>query len=160
MAPTDIVGDVVKTAAVTAKAKGESITPQTLTKEIASTVPLEVREQVLAAIQQNKASNLEKADHITTIASQVDEAIKPQVAALLGALQAQQISRQATHEHVELSARDNFRKETHSALAAISKRLDELTASNAQVVSSLKMGNVAIVRKNLPIFGSKNVLEG
>lgn len=160
MDPTDIVGDVIKGAAAAAKSSGATITPESLSKEVAATVPPLVRQQVLEAIKDNKAANLSKADNIASVASQVDDAIKPHVAAMLATLEAQQLSRQATFEHESLKARDDFRSSAVTKLDQLSLKLDELAASHNQVVSSLKLGNVAIVRKKLPIFGPKNVLEG
>jgi hypothetical protein len=165
---TEIVGQVppksaesiIKTAAAKAKAKGAKITPQEIAREVALTIPPLVRSQVLEALKEANASNLSRADNIAEVTAQVDDAIKPHVTAMLASLQSQQLSRDATYEHKELVAREDFRRGTKDGLSSISQRLDELAAAHNQVVSSLKLGNIAVVRKNLPIFGPKNVLEG
>lgn len=164
MDPTNIVGTVPKdvlkpivAGAAKAKAKLGKATPADIVKEIVAQVPPLVREQVLAALKAAKDSAASQAQTMDKISASVDDALKPDITAMVAALQAQGISKQATYEHDELVRRANFERSTTDGLAAVMARLD---AVSKEFDLKLRNPKIAIVTQRLPVFGPKNVLEG
>ena len=168
MDPTNIVGNLPATpqkaalsaivkGAAKAKAKKGKAAPRDVVAEIVSQVPPLVRQQVLDALKAAKDSAASQAQTMGAITEQVDDALKPQITAMLAALQAQGISKQATYEHDELVKRADFERKTVDGLAGVLARLDGL-----EKTFDLKLRNpkIAIVTQRMPVFGPKNVLEG
>lgn len=142
--------------AAKAKAKTGAATPEAIAKELAATIPPLVRTQVLEALKEARNSDANQAQTLGSITEQVDAALQPRIAAMLGALQTQQVSRQATYEHEELVKRADFERSTKSGLESILTRLDALDQTMAL---RLKNPKLAVVTQKLPIFGPKSVLE-
>jgi formate dehydrogenase maturation protein FdhE len=92
-------------------------------RNIVSTVPSPVQKQVMAAIKELK--NAEKAGVETRnqLVNAVDAKFAPQVTAMLAALKAAQIQKQATYEHDHLKKKEAFRSSTTKSLADIQRRL-------------------------------------
>lgn len=169
MPATDIIGQIPKGTSATVAAKAAQKIRKaalgaddirSIVRELVAGVPAQTRAIVLDALKEASAAKLKTADQIDSVAGQVDASLRPEVTAMLAALQTQQLQGQATYEHQSLVAEQDFRKGTQSGLSALSARLDQIEAGQNQIVSSLKLPGVAIVRKRMPIFGPKNVLEG
>lgn len=153
---SQVMTPIVK-GALKAKAKTGKAAPRDVVKEIVAQVPPLVREQVLAALKAAKDSSASQEKTISNITEQVDDAFKPQITAMLAALQAQGISNQATYEHKDLVNRANFERDTKMGLETVMARLDAL---GKEFDLKLKNPKIAIVTQRLPVFGPKNVLEG
>ena len=130
-----------------------------IVREVVSSVPSPVRAIVLEALQAYKnegAANQAARDAVT---AQVDAALKPDIAAMLAVLQAQRLQGQATYEHKELVAREEFRAKTRDGMAAILDRLNEMDSRMSAVQARLNRAAVVSPSK-FPVFGNRNVLDG
>lgn len=143
-------------AVVKAKTKGGG-GARDIVKEVVAAVPPLIRQQVLDALKEANNAGAQKNQTMQSIASQVDDVLKPQVLAMLGALQAQNTSAQATYEHRELVNREDFQRNTKEGMANILARLDQVESN---LDARLKNPKLALVTRKLPFFGPKNVLEG
>jgi hypothetical protein len=141
-----------------ARAKGlDAAAVKDIVREVVGSVPSPVRQVVLDALKAASDAGAQKNQTLAAIQGQVDEALKPQVLAMLGALQAQNTSAQATYEHRELVNREDFHRSTKEGMANILARLDQVETNLDQ---RLKNPKLALVTRKLPFFGPKNVLEG
>lgn len=154
--PKDVLTPIVK-AAAKAKAKTGKVDLKSMTLELVDKIPPLVRVQVLEALKEAKNTAASNAQTLGSITESVDDALKPQITAMLAALQAQGISKQATYEHDELVKRADFERKTTDGLAALAERLEAMDKS---FTLRLKDPKIAIVTQKLPIFGPKNVLQG
>lgn len=143
-------------SAVKAKENTGTADPQSIVRELVAAIPPLVRAEVLEALKASRDSAANQAQTLGTITEQVDAALQPRIAAMLAALQTQQVSRQATYEHEELVKRADFERSTKSGLESILSRLDALDQTMAL---RLKNPKLAVVTQKLPIFGPKSVLE-
>ena len=141
-----------------AKAKGvPDATAREIVAQIVAAVPTAVREQVLTAIKESSNAKAAQTQTLSNITEQVDDALKPQITAMLAALQAQGISKQATNEHLDLVKKADFERTVTDGLRNALTRMDALEKNLA---FQLRNPKLAVVTTKLPIFGPKNVLEG
>jgi hypothetical protein len=162
--PQNIVGQVPSDAVAKGAAKAikkaasKSASPDDIVRQLVAAVPPLLREAVLDALKTAAANGAQKEQTLQTISTQVDDALKPQLAAMLGALEAQQLSRQATHEHQQLVDKQNFQDGTTSALKAINERLSQLEGNIGTVQK--RLGAVAILQPSkVPLFGNRNIFD-
>lgn len=108
-----------------------------IVKNVVSTVPSPVVNQVKKAI--NEMKNAEKASAASRgeIVKSVDAKFGPQITAMLAGLKAQQLQQQATYEHNVLKAQEAFKKGTTQTLSDIAKRL---------ILIEQRLGASALVR--------------
>lgn len=154
--PIDIVGEspkspelkaaeLIKSAAVSASDNAE------LVRLLAAAVPGPVKDVVLEALKAQSQNALAKEQTMNSLAGQIDETLKPQIIAMLSALQAQQLSKQATYEHDSLVAKAKFEDGTMTGLQTILDKISNIEA---------RLNKSAIVPNNkINIFGNRNVLE-
>lgn len=128
-------------------------------REIVSTVPSPVRTQVKEALRALQGNDARLAQTKLDIASKVDAAVKPALAAAIAALQKAAEQRQATHEHKEIVARSKFRQDATESLGRIDKRLAVLEAQYGDV--QRRLGNAAVLTspRRIALYGGKSVLE-
>lgn len=140
------------------EAAADASSPAEVVKLLVAALPVPIRQAVLSALKEAAATGAQREQTLQTISAQVDDALKPQIAAMLGALEAQQLSRQATHEHQTLVEKQQFRDGTTSALRSISDRLGQLEAGLGGVQA--RLGKVAILQPNkVALFGARSIFD-
>lgn len=125
---------------------------EAIVREVVAAIPGPVRQIVLEALRASQANTLQAQAQMDALTGQVDSALKPDIAAMLAVLQAQRVSGQATYEHNELVARQEFRTNTRDKLADLSDRLARMEA-RLKLSAIVPPGRVAL-------YGNRNVLEG
>lgn len=162
--PVTIEGQVPPKAIATGAAKAikkaasKSSNPDELVKRLVLEIPPHIRDAVLDALKTAAATGAQKEQTLQTISTQVDDVLKPQLAAMLGALEAQQLQRQATYEHQELVNKQNFQDGTTAALRAIGDRLSALEGNIGSVQK--RLGSVAILQPSkVALFGNRNIFD-
>ncbi len=142
----------VVSAAKNAIANTSATDNQSLINAVVAAVPGPVRDVVLEALKSQQQSGISKEATMDAIAGQVDESLKPQIAAMLAALQSKQLQEQATYEHESLVADAKFRDSTVRGLQTMLDKLDRVEA---------RLSTSAVVpQTRIPVFGSRNILEG
>lgn len=143
--------DILTKAIGADESKGETSIKEVI-RNIVSTVPSPVQKQVVAAIKELK--NAEKAgiESRTRLVNAVDAKFAPQVHAMLAALKAGQIQKQATYEHQHLKKKEMFRSGTTKSLADIQRRL---------IAMEQRLARSAIVQgeNKIALLGGRAMLE-
>lgn len=122
-------------------------------RNIVKTVPSPVVNEVKKAIAEMRNAADAQKQGVARISSAVDAQFGPQIAAMLAALKAQAVQRQATYEHNKLASEAKTKRQTNAALKTILRRLQLIEArlGNAAVVPSLRRAQ---------LLGGRAFLEG
>jgi hypothetical protein len=133
------------------ESKGENSIKEVI-RNIVSTVPSPVQSQVVAAIREMRNAQKAGVETRTQLVNAVDAKFSPQVHAMLAALKAAQIQKQATYEHAHLKKKEAFRSNTTESLADIQRRL---------IAMETRLNRAAIVqgKTRIDLLGGRNVLE-
>lgn len=131
--------------------KGES-SIKDVVRNIVATVPSPVQKQVIAAIREMRNAQKAGLESRAQLVNAVDAKFKPQVTAMLAALKAAQIQKQATYEHKKLASKAAFRTNTTKSLADIQNRLNRI--ENRFAKSALVQGETKIA-----LYGGRSALE-
>lgn len=162
--PKKVVEQAATTKAAKAKIKqaAKGLDPNDvrgIVREVVGSVPSPVRQIVLDALKAYRDESAANVQARAALTEQVDAALKPDIAAMLAVLQAQQLQGTATHEHRELVDREEFRRKTREGLGTIDERLREL-AANMQSLQKRLNGSAVVSPAKVPVFGPRNVLDG
>ncbi len=131
--------------------KGET-SIKDVVKNIVATVPSPVMKQVKDAITQMKNSAKAGDAARDLIVKKVDNRFGPQIHAMLAALKAESLQKQATYEHNKIKARDSFRKEVKGNISSIN---DKLT----RIERRLGLSAVVTGDTRINLLGGRQVLE-
>jgi len=143
--------DVLTKAIGQDTSKGET-SIKDVVRNIVATVPSPVIGQVKAALAELKAAQQAGVQSRTTLVNAVDGRFGPQLHAMLAALKAGALQKQATYEHNRIKSRDKTRRETRDALQSMAKKLDHIER---------RLNRAAIVQGDtrISLLGGRGLLE-
>lgn len=155
--PPPEAGQANKVLDVLTKAIGEDpskgeMSIKDVVRNIVATVPSPVIGQVKAALNELKLAQQAGAQSRAVLVNAVDSKFGPQLHAMLAALKAGQLQKQATYEHNRIKARDKSRRETKDTLLLMAKKLDRIEK---------RLNSSAIVQGNtrISLLGGRGLLE-
>lgn len=133
------------------ESKGENSIKEVI-RNIVATVPSPVQKQVIAAIKEMRNAQKAGIETRTQLVNAVDAKFSPQVHAMLAALKAGQIQKQATYEHKHLKKKEAFRSNTTKSLADIQRRL--ISMENRFARAAIVQG-----KNKISLLGGRSMLE-
>lgn len=130
-----------------------------IVRNIVATVPSPVVEEVKKAIAAMKNKDSADVESRDLIVSKIDGKFQPQITAMLAALKAQNLQKQATYEHNRLVAKEAFRTGTTKALNTSLQSLQNLSKRLSAIEARLQNSAIVGGSTRIALLGGKNVIE-
>jgi hypothetical protein len=130
-----------------------------IVRNIVATVPSPVVEEVKKAIAAMKNKDSADVESRDLIVSKIDGKFQPQITAMLAALKAQNLQKQATYEHNRLVAKEAFRTGTTKALQTSLQSLQNVSKRLSAIEARLQNSAIVGGSTRIALLGGKNVIE-